>query len=71
MTFKEMYYEAKNARKQFVKEIQDATKTEFNPVGVTETTILQWLSGKQKPSDLAKIQLQKHFNMPIKDLFPD
>lgn len=71
MTFKEMYIEAKNARKKFIKEIQAATKTEFNPNGVTETTILQWISGNQKPNDLAKIQLQEHFKMPIKELFPE
>lgn len=71
MTFKEMYTAAKNARKRFVEEIQDTTRTEFNPTGVTETTILQWLSGKQKPSDLAKLQLQEHFKRPIKELFPD
>lgn len=70
MTFKEMYMEAKNARKQFVKEIQDATRTEFNPTGVTETTIQQWASGK-KPSDLAKLQLQEHFKTPITELFPE
>lgn len=70
MTFKEMYLQAKNAPRIFVAQVQRATVSEFNPYGVSESTIRAWLSGTQKPNDLCKIQLQKHFGMPFEELFP-
>lgn len=71
MTFKEMYLKAKSAPKEFIKEVQVATRTEFKPERASEPTIRGWLSGTQKPTDLYKVLLQKHFNAPFEELFPN
>lgn len=71
MTFKERYTEAKRAPRVFIKEVQEATKWRFNPNGVSEQTIRQWLSGTAQPNASIRELLEIHFKCPYEELFPN
>lgn len=70
MTFRERYLKAKAVPREFIAGVQAATRTEFNPYGVSEATIRAWIGGTQIPNDLCKIQLQQYFGVPFEELFP-
>ena len=66
MTLKELYLQTKEMptpSQEFVKKISDATCRE-------ETTVRQWLSGTQEPTERAKQRISEVLNRPIEELFP-
>ena len=71
MTFKERYEEAKKAPRKFIQEVQRATITSALPNGISEGTIRLWIAGVQKPNKFIVEKLEKHFNCPIAELFPE
>ena len=71
MTFKERYEEAKKAPREFIKNVQEATKSSTLPNGISEGTIRLWLTGTQKPNKFITDKLEAYFDASIKELFPD
>lgn len=65
-TFKALYEEQKRkptAAQLFVSEVAEITKR-------SETTVRMWLSGQQKPDDLAKSVIAEKFDTDVTTLFP-
>lgn len=66
MTFKEIYQEKKEQptpAQIFIQDIAEATCRE-------ESTVRQWLSGTQAPSERAQKSIAKHLNLSVEELFP-
>ncbi len=67
MTLKELYLRTKEMptpSQEFIKKISDATCRE-------ETTVRQWLSGTQEPTERAKNRISEVLNIPVEELFPE
>lgn len=67
MTFLDLYQEEKKkptAAQTFVADISQLTHRSTN-------TIRMWISGRQKPDELAKSILAERFGTDMETLFPD
>lgn len=65
-TFRDLYEDEKKkptAAQKFVTEVATLTKR-------SETTIRMWISGQQKPDELAKSVIAEKFGQSVQTLFP-
>lgn len=65
-TFQSLYQALKNEPSPAAKFVRDIAKL----TGRSETTVRKWIAGETMPDIKVQMILQRHFNIPMSELFP-